>query len=362
MSDEAPRRIIHVDMDAFYASVEQRDDPTLQGRPMVVANRSPRAVVTAASYEAREYGIRSAMPAMRAANLCPHAVFAPPDFARYRAVSRQIQAIFARFTPVIQPLSLDEAYLDVSAVLASGDTATAAARRIRQAIADETHLTASAGIAPNKFVAKIASDWRKPNGQHVVPPARVQSFLAPLPVGKIPGVGPAMRAKLTDMNIATITDLRTFDETTLATRFGRWGSRLYELARGHDERPVESQRPTAQISSEDTLAQDTRLEDLAPLIRELSDKVWARYYRKNPGVARTVTLKLKTADFEILTRAYTPSTPPESAASLAAIGCNLRQRVDKPAHTKYRLVGIGLSGFIDANAFPRQTTLFDDNV
>lgn len=360
MNDQSSRRIIHVDMDAFYASVEQRDNPALSNQPVIIAKRTRRAVVTAASYEAREYGIHSAMPAMRATALCPHAVFLPPDFECYKTVSRQIQAILERFTSVIQPLSLDEAYLDVSAVIAPGDTATALARRIRRAIDEETGLTASAGIAPNKFVAKIASDWRKPNGQYVVPPARVDRFLAPLPVGKIPGVGPAMQAKLADMGVATIADLRTIERPLLAKRLGKWGKRLYALARGYDDRPVESRGVPAQISAEDTLAEDLYLQDIAPLISRLSEKVWQRYCTRNPGLARTVTLKLKTANFEIVTRAYTPTTPPDSAAELAAIGCALRQRIDHPIHTRYRLVGIGLSGFIAADARPQQQTLFDN--
>lgn len=347
-------------MDAFYASVEQRDNPDLCNQPVIVAKRSRRAVVTAASYEARKYGIHSAMPAMRAAALCPHAVFVPPDFVRYKAVSNQLQAILSRFTSVIQPLSLDEAYLDVSAVITPGDTANALARRIRSTIAIETGLAASAGIGPNKFVAKIASDWRKPNGQYVVPPARVNRFLAPLPVGKIPGVGPAMQAKLADMGVATISDLRTIERNSLVKRFGQWGARLYKLARGYDDRPVESRGAPAQISAEDTLAKDLYLQDIAPLISRLSEKVWQRYCTQNPGLARTVTLKLKTTNFKIVTRAYTPTAPPHSADEITAIACGLRQRIDYPDHTRYRLVGIGISGFIEADAQPHQQCLFDD--
>ena len=185
----AARKILHVDMDAFYASVEQRDDPALRGRPVVVAWRGNRSVVCAASYEARTFGVRSAMPAIRAERLCPQAVFVPPDFTRYKAVSRQVRSIFERYTDLVEPLSLDEAYLDVTANAGGLPSATATAEAIRTAIREETALTASAGVAPNKFVAKIASDFRKPDGIFVVKPAQVEAFLAPLPVGRLPGVG-----------------------------------------------------------------------------------------------------------------------------------------------------------------------------
>jgi DNA polymerase-4 len=186
------RKIIHVDMDAFYASVEQRDDPSLRGKPVVVAWRGARSVVCAASYEARVFGVRSAMPAVRAERLCPDAIFVPPDFARYKAVSQQVRAIFLRHTDLVEPLSLDEAYLDVTEPKSGIELATDIARTIRAQIREETNLTASAGIAPNKFLAKIASDWRKPDGQFVIPPQRVDAFLQPLPVNRVPGVGKVM--------------------------------------------------------------------------------------------------------------------------------------------------------------------------
>ena len=190
------RKIIHVDMDAFYASVEQRDDPSLRGKPVVVAWRGARSVVCAASYEARVFGVRSAMPAVRAERLCPDAIFVPPDFARYKAVSQQVRAIFLRHTDLVEPLSLDEAYLDVTEPKSGIELATDIARTIRAQIREETNLTASAGIAPNKFLAKIASDWRKPDGQFVIPPQRVDAFLLPLPVNRVPGVGKVMEGKL----------------------------------------------------------------------------------------------------------------------------------------------------------------------
>ncbi|WP_140908873.1 DNA polymerase IV [Cognatiluteimonas lumbrici] len=358
----AARKIIHVDMDAFYASVEQRDDPALRGRPVVVAWRGKRSVVCAASYEARRFGVRSAMPAMRAGRLCPHAVFVPPDFTRYKAVSRQVHGIFSRYTDAIEPLSLDEAYLDVSDNRAGLPSATATAEAIRAEIRAETGLTASAGVAPNKFVAKIASDFRKPDGLFVVRPRQVQAFLAPLPVGRLPGVGRVMERKLADMGLALVSDLRNWSVEDLERRFGRWGRRLHELSLGIDERPVVSERPTLQISCEDTFEHDLLLEELEPAIRELAGKAWEGYLRERARrperVARTVVLKLKTAEFRILTRSLTPPLPPADAASVADIACALRDRVGLPSRTRYRLAGVGLGGFADRDELIAQPELF----
>src|SRR5690242_8401077 len=232
------RKIIHIDMDAFYASVEQRDDPQLRGKPVVVAWRGNRSVVCAASYEARKFGVRSAMPAVRAERLCTNAVFLPPDFTRYRAVSSQVREIFKRHTDLIEPLSLDEAYLDVSVNKTGLPTATQVARIIREQIRTELSLTASAGVAPNKFLAKIASDWKKPNGLFVIQPDEVDSFLLPLPVNRLPGVGAVTEEKLKQLEVQTITDLRKLDVPALESRFGRFGVRLYELARGIDNSAV----------------------------------------------------------------------------------------------------------------------------
>jgi DNA polymerase IV len=237
LSSRAVRKIVHVDMDAFYASVEQRDDPALCGRPVVVAWKGPRSVVCAASYEARKHGVRSAMPALRAARLCPDAVFVPPDFTRYREVSRQIRSIFHRHTDLVEPLSLDEAYLDVTEEKTGLPTATETAKVIRAEIRAETSLTASAGVAPNKFLAKIASDWRKPDGLFVIRPGEAEAFLSPLPVGKLPGVGRATGGALEAMGIRTVGDLRQREARELELRFGRFGARLWRLARGVDESP-----------------------------------------------------------------------------------------------------------------------------
>lgn len=351
------RKIIHVDMDAFYASVEQRDDPALRGKPVVVAWRGMRSVVCAASYEARVFGIRSAMPALRAERLCPDAIFVPPDFARYKAVSRQVREIFQRHTDLIEPLSLDEAYLDVTAPKGDIATATEIAQTIRAQIREETRLTASAGIAPNKFLAKIASDWRKPDGQFVIRPHQVETFLTPLPVSKVHGVGKVMQAKLAALGIATVGDLRAHSQAELEARFGSFGLRLYQRARGIDERPVEADQQVQSISSEDTFAEDLALDALEPAIRQLAEKTW-NATRRTERVARTVVLKLKTAQFRILTRSFTPEQPPESLQALTDIALALRQRVDLPASTRYRLVGVGLAGFHEREPGQAQGQLF----
>ncbi|MBS0382780.1 MAG: DNA polymerase IV [Proteobacteria bacterium] len=358
-----PRKIVHVDMDAFYASVEQRDDPSLRGRPVVVAWKGARSVVCAASYEARKFGVHSAMPALRAERLCPRAVFVPPDFARYKAVSRQVREIFARHTDLIEPLSLDEAYLDVTVNKSGFASATAVAEDIRAAIRAETQLTASAGVAPNKFLAKIASDFRKPDGLFVVRPREALGFLAPLPVERLPGVGKVMQRKLAELDVATIAELRAFDPDELERRFGRYGKRLHELSLGIDERPVTPDRPTLQISSEDTFEHDLALEDLTPHIARLAEHTWAAHQREaqapHARIARSVVLKLKTSDFRILTRTLTPAERPTSARMLAEIACALRARVLLPPRTRYRLVGVGLAGFVDRDSFEAQAELFD---
>jgi len=354
-----PRKILHIDMDAFYASVEQRDDPSLRGKPVVVAWRGARSVVCAASYEARVFGVRSAMPAVRAERLCPQAIFVPPDFTRYKAVSRQVRAIFARHTDLIEPLSLDEAYLDVTSSKSGLASATATAETIRAAIREETRLTASAGVAPNKFLAKIASDWRKPDGIFVIRPHQVEAFLAPLAGGRLPGVGKVMEGKLAAMGVATAADLRRLGEAELEQRFGRWGRRLHQLAWGIDEHPVQPDRLTLQVSSEDTFEHDLTLDELEPHIRRQPEKTWAGHQREEGRVARTVVRKLKTADFRTLTRSFSPATLPESAHALAELACALRARVDNPAGTRYRLVGVGLAGFVDRDQFAAQRDLFE---
>ena len=358
-----PRKIVHVDMDAFYASVEQRDDPSLRGRPVVVAWRGARSVVCAASYEARRFGVRSAMPAITAERLCPHAVFVPPDFPRYKAVSRQVREIFARHTALIEPLSLDEAYLDVTEPISALPSATAVAEAIRTAIREETALTASAGVAPNKFLAKIASDWNKPDGLFVIRPAMVEAFLAPLPAGRLPGVGKVMAAKLEALNVRSVGELRALGAARLEALFGRWGVRLHELSQGIDEHRVQPDRPTLQLSCEDTFAHDLPLAELEPHVRELAARTWASYLsereREPARIARTAILKLKTSQFRILTRSLTPATLPDSAQAFADLAWSLNARVNQPEATRYRLAGVGLGGFTDADHHAAQRGLFE---
>jgi DNA polymerase-4 len=352
------RKIIHIDMDAFYASVEQRDDPELRGKPVVVAWRGNRSVVCAASYEARRFGVRSAMPAIRAERLCPHAVFLPPDFPRYRAVSRLAREIFKRHTDLVEPLSLDEAYLDVTENKTGLPTATRVARTIREQIREELTLTASAGVAPNKFLAKIASDWRKPDGLFVIQPEEVDSFLLPLSVGRLPGVGKVTEEKLKKLDVQTVGDLRRLDLSALEDHFGRYGLRLYELARGIDKSAVIPDRPTQSVSAEDTFEHDVPLTETEPMIRRLAEKTWTAS-RKELRIARTVVLKLKTSEFKILTRSHTPSTPPSSCEELTSIALSLRERIDLSPKQRFRLVGVGLSNFRDPDHESVQPALFE---
>jgi DNA polymerase-4 len=352
------RKIIHIDMDAFYASVEQRDNPDLRGKPVIVAWHAKRSVVCAASYEARAFGVRSAMPAMRAQRLCPQAIFLPPDFTRYRAVSRSAHEIFKRQTDLIEPLSLDEAYLDVTENKTGLPTATLVARTIREQIRQELDLTASAGVAPNKFLAKLASDWRKPDGLFVIQPEEIDAFLLPLPVGRLPGVGKVTEEKLAVLRVKTVADLRKLEKSTLENQFGRYGLRLYELARGIDENQVVSDRPTQSISVEDTSEEDVLLTEMDPMIRRLAEKLWS-VSRKEARVARTVVLKLKTSEFQILTRSYTPGTPPSSCTELTEMALQLRERVRSGPQQRYRLVGVGLSNFQDLVDEAGQPALFE---
>ena len=352
------RKIIHLDMDAFYASVEQRDDPQLRGKPVIVAWRGNRSVVCAASYEARRFGVGSAMPSVRAQRMCPSAIFVSPDFPRYRAVSRSVQEILKRHTDRIEPLSLDEAYLDVTENKMGLPTATLVARMIRRQIHDELNLTASAGVAPNKFLAKLASDWRKPNGLFVIQPEEIDAFLLPLPVGRLPGVGKVTGEKLAKLGIQTVEDLRSLDLSVLEHEFGHYGLRLHELARGTDDSQVTPNRLRQSISVEGTYEQDVLLAETEPMIRRLTEKLWSAS-RKESRIARTVVLKLKTSEFRILTRSYTPASPPSSCEEMTDIALWLRERLTLDPRQRYRLVGVGLSNFREAEETVAQTVLFE---
>jgi len=352
------RKIIHVDMDAFYASVEQRDNPPLRGKPVIVAWRGNRSVVCAASYEARVFGVRSAMPAARAERLCPDAIFVAPDFTRYRALSRMARDIFKRHTDLIEPLSLDEAYLDVTQNKTGLATATLVARTIRDQIRKELNLTASAGVAPNKFLAKLASDWRKPDGLFVIQPEAVDAFLLPLSVGRLPGVGKVNEEKLAKLGIRMVGELRGLELSLLQHEFGRYGLRLYELARGIDESEVVPDRPTQSVSVEDTFEKDVLLRETEPMIRRLAEKLWS-VSRLESRTARTVVLKLKTSEFRVLTRSHTSDCPPSSCEELTEISLKLRERVKLDPQQRYRLVGVGLSNFREAEDTAAQPALFE---
>jgi len=353
------RKIVHIDMDAFYASVEQRDQPDLKGKPVVVAWRGQRSVVCAASYEARRYGIRSAMPALRAEKMCPDAIFLPPDFTRYREVSQQIREIFVSHTDLVEPLSLDEAYLDVTENKAGLGSATEVAEMIRAQIQERTTLTASAGVAPNKFLAKIASDWRKPNGIFIVRPHQIEQFLKDLPVKKLPGVGKATQSTLSGMGVTAVSDLLQFEIRELESRFGRFGARLYNLARGIDHNEVRPDRPRKSISSEQTFESDLSLGELTVPTQSAAERTWI-HATKSDRIGRTVVLKLKTSDFQSITRSLTPSVRPTSLEELSAVALQLLDRIDLPATTRYRLAGVGLSNFVDSDEASMQSTLFDE--
>jgi DNA polymerase-4 len=357
--DQAVRKIVHVDMDAFYASVEQRDNPDLRGKPVVVAWTGKRSVVCAASYEARKFGIRSAMPAITAARMCSNAIFVAPDFTRYKAVSLAVREIFRRHTDLIEPLSLDEAYLDVTENKLQLATATRVAKMIREQIREELNLTASAGVAPNKFLAKIASDWKKPDGLFVIQPHEAQSFLQPLPVSRIPGVGKVTEARMQAVGIATVGDLFRMEISTLEQHFGSYGRRLYELARGIDHNPVVPNRPSKSISAEDTFEIDIPLAETEPLVRRLAEKVW-NASQQNARLARTVVLKLKTKEFATLTRSLTPPIMPASLEEFTNVALALRERVDLAPDQLFRLIGVGLSNFqVEAEAEP-DSPLFEE--
>ena len=345
-------------MDAFYASVEQRDDPRLRGKPVIVAWKGNRSVVCAASYEARVFGVHSAMPAMRAERVCPDGIFLAPDFPRYRAVSREVREIFKRHTDLIEPLSLDEAYLDVTLNKTGLATATLVARTIREQIRQELNLTASAGVAPNKFLAKLASDWRKPDGLFVIQPDGIDAFLRPLPVERLPGVGKVTEEKLANLGIRTVCELRGLEMSRLEDQFGVYGVRLYQLARGIDENEVIPDRPTKSISVEDTFQEDVLLLETEPVIRRLAEKLWSAS-QKEEREPRTVVLKLKTKEFKVLTRSCTPDRPPSSCAELTEIALQLRDRVHLGSQQRYRLVGLGLSNFQEPQKTESQPALFE---
>jgi DNA polymerase-4 len=343
----AVRRVLHCDMDCFYAAVHVRDDPSLRGKPLAIGGRpEERGVVASASYEARRFGVRSAMPSSRAVRLCPQLVLLPPDFRRYGRESERIFAIYRELTPVVQAVSIDEAYLDVSDRLAAWGTATAVAREIRRRVREERGLTVSVGVGPNRLVAKIASDFRKPDGLTVVPPARVQGFLDPLPVGRLHGVGPATARALAELGAETVAQLRALSVEQLAGRFGRHGRTLYEFARGIDERPVETLSVRKSLGTENTYAVDLvgRPAVEAELGR-LAEGLATSLRRRELGGC-TVTLKLRYADFTTLTRSRTFLYPLDEAAAIAACARELLTKTE--AHARpVRLLGLTASNLVE---------------
>ncbi|MGA9582251.1 MAG: DNA polymerase IV [Allosphingosinicella sp.] len=341
-AEGAIRKIIHVDMDAFYASVEQRDNPELRGKPLAVGG-GVRGVVAAASYESRKFGIRSAMPAVTARRLCPELIFVKPRFDAYRVVSQQIRAIFLDYTPHVEPLSLDEAYLDVTEDLKGVGIATEIAREIRARIEAETGLTASAGVSYNKFLAKLASDQNKPDGLCVVTPARGPAFVEGLPVKRFHGVGPKTAEKMARLGIETGADLKSRSLEFLATHFGSSARYYYDLARGICHRQVKADRPYKSVSAEDTFLTD--LSDEEALLAELERigrHVWQRIQAKGLS-GRTVNLKVKYGDFQIVTRARSLDRPVGGEAEFLEMGSQLLRSVFPPVKS-IRLLGLGLSG------------------
>lgn len=340
----AVRKIIHVDMDAFYASVEQRDYPELKGKPVAVGYAAKRGVVAAASYEARKYGVRSAMPSTTAMRKCPELIFMPPRFEVYRDISQQIRQIFADYTPLIEPLSLDEAYLDVTDNLRGIPTASATAIEIRKRIFAQTGLTASAGISYNKFFAKMASDYRKPNGQFVILPEQGADFIEQLAVGKFYGIGPVTAEKMNRLGIYTGADLRNQSLEFLQHNFGKSGSWYYAISRGEDNRTVKPDRPRKSYGSETTFGEDlSDKQTIEKGILAMTDDVW-QWCSKTGNFGRTITVKIKFADFIQVTRSKSYSSLITMEDEIQKIALELMASVF-PLRKGVRLVGVTVSNF-----------------
>jgi DNA polymerase-4 len=353
---EPLRKIIHVDMDAFFASVEQRDNPELRGKPVAVGGQI-RGVVAAASYEARKFGIRSAMPSVTAKRRCPELIFVKPRFDAYRAVSNQIRAIFAEYTPHVEPLSLDEAYLDVTEDLKGIGVATRIAEEIRARIRAETGLTASAGVSYNKFLAKLASDQNKPDGCCVIPPGKGEAFVASLPVKRFHGVGPKTAEKMARLGIETGADLRERSREWLDAHFGSSGEYYFNLARGICHRQVRADRERKSIGAEDTFFEDLSEETaLVAELERISHTVWRRIGEKEGICGRTVTLKVKYRDFQIVTRCRTLDRAVAGREEFLEIGVALLRGLF-PLPKSIRLLGLTLSGLGELPSAPADREL-----
>jgi DNA polymerase-4 len=359
MPDEPLRRILHCDMDCFYAAVHVRDDPSLEGKPVVVGgDPSGRGVVAAANYEARKYGIHSALPAAQARRLCPDTVFLRPDFRRYREESQAIFAIYGAYTPIIQTLSLDEAFLDVSEHLGEFGSATAIATDIRQRVRKERRLTVSVGVGPNKLVAKIASDFDKPDGLTVVRPSEVEVFLAPLPVRRLHGIGPATEKTLHAMGLKTVADLRRVSVDLLLARFGDWGRTMRDRAWGLDNRSVHTRHVRKSLSTERTFAENLKkIEEIDEILEAMAGEV-AQGLEKRRLAASTITVKVRYPDFQTPTRSHTLPVPTADAETIASLASKLVRRTDA-ARRSVRLLGVGASNLVPGEL--GQRTLFDDS-
>jgi DNA polymerase IV len=349
MSSSPVRKIVHVDMDAFYASVEQRDNPELRGKPIAVGGSAARGVVAAASYEARKFGVHSAMPSVTAKRKCPDLIFVPPRFDIYKAVSQQIREIFAEYTPLIEPLSLDEAYLDVTENLKGMEIASEIALEIRAKIKQVTGLNASAGISYNKFLAKMASDLNKPNGQAVITPKNGPAFVEALRINKFHGVGPATAERMRKYGIETGADLKSKSLAFLQEHFGKSGPYFYGIARGIDERQVKPDRIRKSVGAEDTFIEDIIDLDLATAeLRPLAEKVW-RYCEAQGISGKTVTVKIKYSDFTQATRSRTEAVPFANVAEVLDASSGLLATV-YPFKRPVRLLGVTLSSLTAAGA------------
>jgi DNA polymerase-4 len=352
------RKIIHIDMDAFYASVEQRDNPDLRGKPVAVGGSRERGVVAAASYEARKFGVRSAMPSVTAKRQCPDLIFVTPRFEVYKEISRHIRTIFAEHTEIIEPLSLDEAYLDVTENIQGIASATEIATMIRAKILSETSLTASGGISYNKFLAKLASDHRKPNGQFVITPKMGPAFVQDLPVGKFHGIGPATSAKMNGLGIFTGMDMRNQTLEFMTANFGKAGTYYYWISRGIDERPVRANRIRKSVGAETTFSQDLRdYEALTAELQPLIEKVWP-HCETTGARGRTATLKVKFSDFELITRSRSISII-DSMDDLSGLALELLKLLMPPKEA-IRLIGISVSGFADTEPDDQLPLMFDE--
>jgi DNA polymerase-4 len=342
------RKVLHVDMDAFYASVEQRDNPAIRGKPVAVGgDPRGRGVVCAASYEARRYGVRSAIPMSRAIRLCPGLIVVRPDFSKYRAVSQQVFAIYRAVTPLVEPLSLDEAYLDVTVNAWDEPLAVKVARRVKAQILETTGLTASAGVAPNKFLAKIASGWKKPDGLTVVPPERVDAFVRSLPVDALWGVGPKTAARLREHGLHTLADVRARPLHDLQGLVGSLAEWLLALSHGQDDRPVEPNRPTKQSGSESTYPEDlTKRADIRREVDEMARDA-ATWLERRHVFARTVVLKVRYSDFTTITRSQSTPTATRDADELSARALALLDRTEA-GRRPVRLLGVSVHGFSDS--------------